>query len=98
MRLRSGALVTFCVEQHNTSLPHAAFAGQTPDEMYVGRGEEDSRNLAAARAQAREARMEANRGPTCVTCRVSAEASADTQDLLASSGLLQFRPEESRMS
>jgi putative transposase len=26
-------LIAFCVEQHNTVVPHAAFAGQTPDEI-----------------------------------------------------------------
>jgi hypothetical protein len=33
-RLR--ALVEFYVEQHNTQMPHAAFSGQTPDEVYFG--------------------------------------------------------------
>jgi hypothetical protein len=33
-RLRT--LVAFHVEQHNTQMPHAAFWGQTPDEMYFG--------------------------------------------------------------
>jgi transposase InsO family protein len=33
-RLR--ALVKFFVEEHNTQMPHSAFAGQTPDEMYFG--------------------------------------------------------------
>jgi|GEM_PF-2413259 len=33
-RLRT--LVEFHVEQHNTQMPHAAFSGQTPDEMYFG--------------------------------------------------------------
>jgi putative transposase len=32
-------LIAFYVEQHNTVVPHAAFAGQTPDEMYFGRGD-----------------------------------------------------------
>ena len=31
-------LVAFYVEQHNTHLPHSAFRGQTPDEMYFGMG------------------------------------------------------------
>ena len=33
-RLRT--LVAFYVGQHNTQMPHAAFSGQTPDEMYFG--------------------------------------------------------------
>jgi putative transposase len=32
-------LVEFYVEEHNTVLPHSAFRGQTPDEMYFGRGD-----------------------------------------------------------
>jgi hypothetical protein len=32
-RLRT--LVAFFVEVHNTQMPHAAFAGHTPDEMYL---------------------------------------------------------------
>jgi hypothetical protein len=31
-------LIAFYVEQNSTVVPHAAFAGQTPDEMYFGRG------------------------------------------------------------
>jgi putative transposase len=27
-------LVAFYVQEHNTALPHSAFRGQTPDEMY----------------------------------------------------------------
>ena len=32
-------LVAFYVEQHNSVLPHSAFQGQTPDEMYFGTGD-----------------------------------------------------------
>ena len=28
-------LVAFYVQEHNTRLPHSAFRGQTPDEMYL---------------------------------------------------------------
>jgi hypothetical protein len=31
-------LTAFCVQQHNTVMPYRAFDGQTPDEMYLGRG------------------------------------------------------------
>jgi hypothetical protein len=31
-------LVAFYVHEHNHVLPHSAFRGQTPDEMYVGTG------------------------------------------------------------
>jgi putative transposase len=32
-------LVAFYVDEHNRVLPHSAFRGQTPDEMYFGTGE-----------------------------------------------------------
>jgi hypothetical protein len=31
-------LVAFYVQEHNHVLPHSAFRGQTPDEMYFGTG------------------------------------------------------------
>ncbi len=31
-------LIAFYVEQHNSVVPHFAFQGQTPDEMYFGTG------------------------------------------------------------
>ncbi|MCA9123727.1 MAG: hypothetical protein H6822_08725 [Planctomycetaceae bacterium] len=53
-------LVTFYVEQHNSHLPHSAFKGQTPDEMYFGTGEGIPKQLAAAKLQARELRLQTN--------------------------------------
>jgi hypothetical protein len=32
-------LVAFYVDEHNRVLPHSAFCGQTPDEMYFGIGD-----------------------------------------------------------
>jgi hypothetical protein len=32
-------LVAFYVQEHNTVLPHSAFRGQTPDEIYFGTGD-----------------------------------------------------------
>lgn len=61
-------LVAFYVEQHNTHLPHSAFRGQTPDEMYFGTGEEIPGQLEELRIAAREARMKSNRAQTCQTC------------------------------
>ena len=61
-------LVTFYVEEHNTRLPHSAFRGQTPDEMYFETGNEIPRQLEIARKAAREARMEVNRNNSCLTC------------------------------
>ena len=64
-------LVAFYVEQHNSQLPHSAFRGQTPDEMYFGTGDAVPHQLQAARKAAREARMVANRKSSCPTCEPS---------------------------
>ncbi|MDC0936430.1 integrase core domain-containing protein [Pirellulales bacterium] len=61
-------LVTFYVQEHNTRLPHSAFRGQTPDEMYFGTGNEIPGRLERARKAAREARKEVNRKNSCPTC------------------------------
>ena len=61
-------LVTFYVDEHNTQLPHSAFRGQTPDEMYFGTGNDIPAELEAARITERKSRIEANRNMTCKTC------------------------------
>ena len=61
-------LVTFYVHQHNHVLPHSAFRGQTPDEMYFGTGDAVPADLASLAAAARRARVEANRSASCETC------------------------------
>ena len=61
-------LVRFYVEEHNTRLPHSAFRGQTPDEMYYWRGDHVPRELEQARLAVRRARLEANRGLYCTVC------------------------------
>lgn len=61
-------LVDFYVEQHNSQLPHSAFRGQTPDEMYFGTGAEIPQKLEAAKIAARASRMEANRAQSCRVC------------------------------
>jgi transposase InsO family protein len=50
-------LIGFYVREHNTQMPHHAFVGQTPDEIYFGRADGVRDHLAAARHQARRARM-----------------------------------------
>jgi len=67
-------LVAFYVQEHNTRLPHSAFHGQTPDEMYFGTGKEVPKQLETARQAARQARMEANRKSSCQTCEPPTEA------------------------
>ncbi len=58
-------LVDFYVRQHNEVMPHAAFEGQTPDEMYYGRGDAVVMQLLGGRTQAREQRIRANRAAAC---------------------------------
>jgi hypothetical protein len=60
--------VKFFVEEHNTQMPHSAFAGQTPDEMDLGTAVDLPAQLAAARSKARAERLAANRAMTCDQC------------------------------
>jgi hypothetical protein len=66
VRLR--ALVEFFVEQHDSQMPHPAFSGQTPDEMYFGTAANLLDELAAARTEARAARLATNRAMSCARC------------------------------
>ena len=45
--------IAFYVDEHNRVPPHAAFRGQTPDEMYFGTGEAIPAALAAPVAAVR---------------------------------------------
>ena len=70
-------LVAFYVTAHNAEIPHSAFRGQTPDEMYHGRGDGVPEQLEAAKQQTREARVEANRARSCRICSCDEEASEE---------------------
>ena len=61
-------LVEFYVIAHNEVMPHSAFQGQTPDEVFFGIGNEVTEKLAVARKSARENRMEENRNARCGIC------------------------------
>ena len=61
-------LVAFYVEQHNTRLPHSAFKGQTPDEMYFGTGDDIPQKLEKERQAARKLRLKTNRAMSCGSC------------------------------
>ena len=61
-------LVAFCVDEHNRVLPHSAFRGQTPDEMYFGTGDAVPADLMSRGAAARRTRVEANQSASCGTC------------------------------
>ena len=65
-------LVAFHVQEHNSRLPHSAFRGQTPDEMYFQTGDSIPEELEAARQKARQARAEANRQRDCEACELPA--------------------------
>ena len=67
-------LVAFYVEQHNIHLPHSAFKGQTPDEMYFGTGDGIPKKLEEAKLKARELRLKSNRERNCHVCLQSASA------------------------
>jgi len=51
-------LIGWYVGEHNAVIPHSAFRGQTPDEIFFGRGDRIPEELDAARRQARTARCE----------------------------------------
>ena len=61
-------LVAFYVDEHKRVLPHSAFLGQTPDEMYFSTGDGVPTDLTARTAAARRARADANRSASCATC------------------------------
>ncbi|HUE88781.1 MAG TPA: hypothetical protein VMO26_22110 [Vicinamibacterales bacterium] len=48
--------MAFYIDEHNRVLPHSAFRGQTPDEMYFGTG--DPRRFGADRSEAQEEGVE----------------------------------------
>ena len=54
-------LVAFYVHEHDHVLPHSAFRGQTPDEMYFGTGAAVPAELASRAAAACRARIKGNR-------------------------------------
>ena len=71
-----GRLIEFYVEAHNTVMPHSAFDGQTPVEMYFGTGRAVPAELATARENAREERMKSNRLAGCSVCVPDADSEA----------------------
>jgi putative transposase len=91
-------LIAFYAEQHNSMVPHAAFAGQTPDEMYFGRGDRVPGELAAGHARARAARLKSNRELACEACRSPVHDPPGLPDPSANSRVLQIREGMSGMS
>jgi len=76
-------LIDFYVKEHNTQMPHHAFGGQTPDEVYFDHADHVPDRLAAARHQARRARMEANRRELCRVCAPPTQQSVSVIDAVA---------------
>ncbi len=62
--------------EHNERLPHSAFRGQTPDEMYFGNGDGVPDDLESARNAARTERLAVNRALSCALCEASEESDA----------------------
>jgi transposase InsO family protein len=69
-------LIEFYVNGHNGVMPHAAFEGQTPNEVFFGIGDEVPKKLADARTAAREKRMKENRSAACGACVLEASSGA----------------------
>jgi transposase InsO family protein len=80
-------LIEFYVNEHNQVMPHAAFQGQTPNELFFGIGDHVPKKLADARTAAREERMKENRSAACGACVLE-----------TSSGALLLQRPRSRMS
>jgi hypothetical protein len=77
-------LIAWYVQEHNAAIPHAAFRGQTPNEIFFGRGDRIPDELEVARRQARAARLEANRNLTCEPCRPRLATESGTEPLALS--------------
>ena len=85
------SLVEFYVTEHNSQLPHSAFSGQNPDEIYFGTNENIPEQLREKRATARSARHGTNKP---VASRVP-KGQPHLQRELNSKNPLEFRPADS---
>ena len=62
-------LIAIYVKQHKSVVPHFAFQGQTPDEMYFGTGAKVPVDLKEKRATTQAARVAHNRALSCALCK-----------------------------
>ena len=58
------------IDEYNTLMPHSAFRGQTPAEIFFGSAPDIEKHLAEERMKAREKRVEFNRALSCDTCDI----------------------------
>ncbi|MHB8879172.1 MAG: transposase [Myxococcaceae bacterium] len=94
-------LVGFYVDQHNSVIPHSAFRGQTPGEMYFATGTNVPNELAAAAHAARQARIAANRALKCEDCHgppPPPAAASGVQETSGDPSVLHLRQNNSGMS
>jgi transposase InsO family protein len=61
-------LIAFYVDAHNEVMPHSAFEGQTPNEVFFGTGDPAVAKLASDRMQAQTERLARNRSAGCGVC------------------------------
>lgn len=62
--------VDFYVDEHNTSIPHNAFQGQTPLDVFRGDASNLAAEFASKRAEAREVRILENHSAGCGACPI----------------------------
>jgi hypothetical protein len=82
------------VAEHNSVMPHAAFNGQTPDEVYFGSGDHVAARLAQRRVEARQARLTANRILNRTQCRTD----GSRREASAVFDVVHLHPQRSQMS
>jgi len=58
-------LIAKYIDEYNTIMPHSAFRGRTPDEMFFSTTPDIEKRLAEERARVREKRIEFNRALSC---------------------------------
>jgi putative transposase len=87
-------LVAFYVTEHNSVMPHAAFDGQTPDEVYFGTGDQVAAQLAQRRTAATQARLAANRMVACAQCQTDGLRPESS----VISDVVHLHPQKSQMS
>ena len=84
-------LVAFYVQQHNEVMPHSAFNGLTPDEVYFEKAEGVAAHLKAQRAEAQTLRLAMNRRASFSECSASPSiVNAKPRVLLAPPGSKQL--------